>query len=53
MKKLIELKLKYWAKMILKKYKPEVIGITGSVGKTSTKEAIYTVLKEEKSFGSC
>jgi UDP-N-acetylmuramyl pentapeptide synthase len=24
----------------LKKYKPQIIGITGSVGKTSTKEAI-------------
>jgi len=44
MKKLIELKLKILAKLILAKYKPDVIGITGSVGKTSTKEAIYTVL---------
>ncbi|MCK4553647.1 UDP-N-acetylmuramoyl-tripeptide--D-alanyl-D-alanine ligase [Candidatus Parcubacteria bacterium] len=26
------------------KYKPDIVGITGSVGKTSTKEAIYTVL---------
>lgn len=33
--------------MILAKYKPEVIGITGSVGKTSTKEAIYTVLSKK------
>ncbi len=48
MKKLIQLKLKYWAKMILLKYKPDVIGITGSVGKTSTKEAIYTVLSRKK-----
>ncbi len=31
--------------MALKKYKPIVIAITGSVGKTSTKEAIFTVLK--------
>ncbi|MFH1661840.1 MAG: UDP-N-acetylmuramoyl-tripeptide--D-alanyl-D-alanine ligase [Candidatus Falkowbacteria bacterium] len=44
MKKLIQLKLKILAKIILAKYKPEVIGITGSVGKTSAKEAIYTVL---------
>jgi len=29
---------------ILNKYKPEVIAITGSVGKTSTKEAIFSVL---------
>jgi len=48
MKKLIQLKLKYWAKLILIKYKPDVIGITGSVGKTSAKEAIYTVLNKEK-----
>ncbi len=30
--------------MILAKYQPEIIGITGSVGKTSTKEAVYSVL---------
>src|SRR3989344_5729539 len=29
----------------VKKYQPGVIGITGSVGKTSTKEAIHTVLR--------
>ena len=33
--------------MILKKYKPQVVGITGSVGKTSAKEAIYTVLQKK------
>jgi len=31
--------------MVIKKYKPKVIGITGSVGKTSAKEAIFCVLK--------
>lgn len=30
--------------MVLKKYKPLIVGVTGSVGKTSTKEAIYAVL---------
>ncbi len=45
MKKLIQWKLKILAKMILAKYKPEIIGITGSVGKTSAKEAVYAVLK--------
>ena len=36
--------LKFFAKNILQKYHPEIIGITGSVGKTSTKEAIFNVL---------
>jgi len=44
MKKIVELILKILAKAILAKYKPEIVGITGSVGKTSTKEAVYTVL---------
>jgi len=44
MKKIIQLKLKILAKIILAKYKPKIIGITGSVGKTSTKEAVYSVL---------
>lgn len=47
MKKIIELKLKFFARLILKKYKPKVIAITGSVGKTSTKEAIYPVIKSQ------
>jgi len=44
MKKILQFKLKIIAKLILKKYQPEIIGITGSVGKTSAKEAIYAVL---------
>lgn len=47
MKKLIQLKLKVLARIIIKKYKPEIIGITGSVGKTSTKDAIYSVLSSK------
>lgn len=54
MKKIIEKKLKILAKMILAKYKPVVVGITGSVGKTTTKEAVYSVLsykyRAERSF---
>ncbi|MDD4333179.1 MAG: Mur ligase family protein [Patescibacteria group bacterium] len=44
MKKILQFKLKILASLILKKYKPEVIGITGSVGKTSAKEAIFAIL---------
>lgn len=32
---------------VLKKYQPQIIGVTGSVGKTSTKEAIAWVLAEK------
>jgi len=45
MRKLIQLKLKILAKLILAKYEPEIVGVTGSVGKTSAKNAIYSVLK--------
>lgn len=45
--------------MLIARTRPHVIGITGSVGKTSTKDAVYTVLKQkvrvrksEKSFNS-
>src|SRR3989344_9417612 len=33
------------ARRVLAKYQPKIIGITGSVGKTTTKEAIYTALR--------
>lgn len=35
------------ARAVVRKYKPTVVGVTGSVGKTSTKEAIYTVLRDQ------
>ncbi|MCL5074148.1 MAG: alanine racemase [Chloroflexi bacterium] len=38
--------LKRWASFILQKYKPEVIAVTGSVGKTSTQKAIVAVLSQ-------
>lgn len=47
MKKTIIWLLKLSTQLILKKYKPIVVAITGSVGKTSTKEAIYTVLQKK------
>lgn len=37
--------LKQLAKLIIRRFQPQVIAITGSVGKTSAKEAIYAVLK--------
>jgi len=46
-KRIIQYILKSLAKAILKKYQPDVIGITGSVGKTSAKMAIQTVLKND------
>ena len=47
LKKLIAWKLRWLAKLILKKYQPKIVGVTGSVGKTSTKEAIFTVLSSK------
>lgn len=45
MRKILQYILKILSKSVLKKYKPVIIAVTGSVGKTSTKEAIYHVLK--------
>jgi len=43
-KKILERKLKLLARLILRRYRPTIIGITGSLGKTSAKEAIHQVL---------
>ncbi|MBI2484267.1 hypothetical protein HYV71_03730 [Candidatus Uhrbacteria bacterium] len=43
-KKLLQNILAFFSKKILAKYHPDVIGITGSIGKTSTKDAIALVL---------
>ena len=43
----IIIKLLTWeAKLVLAKFKPFIIGVTGNLGKTSTKDAIYAVMKE-------
>lgn len=47
MRKIVQKILKILAKLVLDKYKPEVIAITGSVGKTSAREVIYAVLKSK------
>lgn len=59
LKKIIVIIITWQARLVLKKYKPKIIAITGSVGKTSTKDAIFTVLskfktvrKSDKSFNS-
>ncbi|HEV7448944.1 MAG TPA: UDP-N-acetylmuramoyl-tripeptide--D-alanyl-D-alanine ligase [Candidatus Paceibacterota bacterium] len=58
-KQLIVWVLQWESRAVLRKYKPKVVAITGSVGKTSTKDAVYAVLskkfhirKSEKSFNS-
>lgn len=40
--------LAFFAKRIIKKYQPMIVGITGSVGKTSSKEAISLILSCKK-----
>ena len=47
MRKCLQKILRFLSKSVLKKYKPVIIAVTGSVGKTSTKEAIYHVLKTQ------
>lgn len=51
--------LTWEARMVLMRHKPRIIAVTGSVGKTTTKDAIYAALSEEihirksaKSFNS-
>ena len=44
LEKVLQKILKFFAEKTLKKYQPKVVVITGSIGKTSTKEAIYSVL---------
>ncbi|MDE2172892.1 MAG: hypothetical protein KGJ33_03035, partial [Patescibacteria group bacterium] len=49
-KKFIIMILTWEARLILNTYKPFIVAVTGSVGKTSTKDAIYEVLKHESRY---
>ena len=58
-KKIVVAVMTYEARVLLRRSKPTIIAITGSVGKTTTKDAIFSVLKNyrktrksEKSFNS-
>lgn len=58
-KKFVVAVLTWEAKCVLKKYQPKIVAVTGTVGKTSTKDAIFAVLephfsvrKSHKSFNS-
>src|SRR3989344_4896046 len=46
LRKILQYILRFFAVAILKKYKPEIVAVTGSVGKTSTAEAIAVVLSQ-------
>ncbi|MFA4890014.1 MAG: UDP-N-acetylmuramoyl-tripeptide--D-alanyl-D-alanine ligase [Candidatus Paceibacterota bacterium] len=58
-KKILVFLLQTEARLIVRKYEPKIIAVSGTVGKTSTKEAIYAALgnkisirKSKKSYNS-
>ena len=58
-RKLLQQILRFMVRVVLKKYQPLIVGITGSVGKSSTKEAValvlgvsYTVRKAEGNYNN-
>ncbi len=59
LKKIVALILQIESRLVIWKYQPKIIAITGSIGKTSTKDAVFAVLsqvshvrKSEKSYNS-
>jgi UDP-N-acetylmuramoyl-tripeptide--D-alanyl-D-alanine ligase len=58
-RRILERVLRFFAVLVLKKYHPIIVGVTGSVGKSSTKEAIalvlsaqYTIRKSEGNYNN-
>src|SRR3972149_1227050 len=47
MKRIIQSTVAILARLTLARYAPRVIAVTGNVGKTSTKEAIYAVVSSQ------
>lgn len=47
MRIIVEPLLAFFARRIVAKYKPQIIGITGSVGKTSTRAAVFAVVSQK------
>ena len=59
LRKIVTYILRVESQLVLQKYKPKIVAITGSIGKTSTKDAVYAVIsgisyvrKSEKSYNS-
>ncbi len=46
LKNILKKTLRFLAVWAIKKHQPGVVGITGTVGKTSTKEAVFTILRQ-------
>lgn len=46
-KALLESLLRFCSAVVLRRHRPTIIGITGSVGKTGTKEAVFAVLQSQ------
>ena len=48
LKKIVVALLTLESRLILRTYKPFIVAVTGSVGKTSTKDAIFAVREESQ-----
>ncbi len=49
-KKIVVTVMMWESRIIISKYKPFIVAVTGSVGKTSTKDAVYSVLKNSSKY---